>query len=95
VIDDDLDKALSAQLQRLDEAHARAKTPTRRRKLEAAERRVRKEYDDIRAKGQAVDLAYVRWAKKLEAVLAEFDYPDRPGQLDALAELDQSDVAGP
>jgi len=60
---------IELRLRLLDEAHARARTPKQRRRLEAKAREFQHELEDIRQKAKVVDLEYERWKRKLEEIL--------------------------
>lgn len=65
----DIDKNLGDEykfaLKLLDEAHARARTPKQRRRIERKIQAVHDEYADLIAKGKAVDVAFQRWVAGL------------------------------
>lgn len=57
------------RLQEFDEAHARARSPARRRKIEAQVKQMQAEMEDMRQKAKVVDIAYARWVKRIEELL--------------------------
>lgn len=74
--DEELERHYAVQMRLLDEAHAYARTPTRRRKIEAAQKKLRAEIEDIRAKSSALDVSYRAWVQHLDEVVESFRKDD-------------------
>jgi hypothetical protein len=68
-----MERATDQLIERLDAAHARATSPSARRRLEVAMKKARAELADIRKKAKALDLSYRRWVEHLDAILAHVD----------------------
>jgi hypothetical protein len=64
-------KRFEFQLKLLDEAHARAKGPKARKRIEAKAAELIVELEDLRQKAKVVDIEYARWLRRFNEMLGE------------------------
>jgi hypothetical protein len=62
--DEDIAKAFELQLRLLDQAHARARGPKARRRIEAKIAETKREAEKLREQAKVVDIEYGRWLRR-------------------------------
>ena len=61
------------QLKLLDEAHARARGPRARKRIEIKVAELKRELEDLREEAKVVDIAYARWKRAFDKFCDEKD----------------------
>jgi hypothetical protein len=70
-LDEEVIAALELRLKLLDDAHARARSPAARRKVEAKVAVLKREVEALREEGKVVDIEYARWLRRFNEMLGE------------------------
>ena len=68
---DDIPERFEFQLKLLDEAHARARGPKRRREIEAKVAELKRKLEKIREAAKVLDIEYARWLRAFNEMLGE------------------------